>query len=97
MPLDTGSICPVNMRNLAENHCILMVTVFLHCSITLPRDFLLKNERNSEVVRSLYITLYNFLQDSTLYSCTEDYTGAIPHCMDFLLIRVPWKERRTFL
>lgn len=39
MPLDTGSICPVNMKNLAENHCILMVPVFLYCIITLPRDF----------------------------------------------------------
>lgn len=28
----------MNMKNLAENHCILMVPVSLYCSITLPRD-----------------------------------------------------------
>lgn len=39
-------------------------------------------------VENLYL-----VQDSTLYFCTEDYTGVIPHWMVFLLTMGMWKER----
>lgn len=93
------SMCHMNVMRLAENDWILMVRMscLLNSIPLLVALFILWWYWKSSFEffpgwRFLSLSIHS-LQDSTLCSCTEDYTGAIPHWMVFLLTMGMWKER----